>query len=132
MRSISAAFALISTGILAASCMSDRDAEEPNGVQQQGTSAQDAVERISAARCNYEQRCGHIGGSEEYKDRNHCMTSERQERKGDLANCEYGVSKSDLTECLDEIQNQDCKGVGMAVDVLERSFECTSGQLCLD
>jgi len=132
MKSISAAFVLISAGILAASCTSERDAEGPSGVQLQGTSAEDAVERIATARCNYEQRCGNIGGTAEYKDRGHCMTTERQDRKGDLADCEYGVSKTDLSECLDEIQNQDCGGVGMAVDVLERSVQCTSGQLCLD
>lgn len=133
MKKVCAIIALAAVGAVAASCASETGAEAPTNVQMRGTSVADASERIAVARCNFEQKCGNIGVNEEYKDRNHCLQDVRQERRVALSDdCEYGVSKSDLSDCLTEIGNQDCSGVGMAVDVLERSFECSSGELCLD
>lgn len=133
MKTFSALVALAAVCALGASCTSDSEVVGPDNVQMQGTSTEDAANRIAAARCNYEQKCGNVGSAKDFKDRNHCLQVQRTELRGDLdGDCQYGVSKSDLSDCLTEIGNQDCAGVGMAIDVIERSFECSSSQLCLD
>ncbi len=135
MKTFSALVVLGAAGILGASCTSDTEVEPgtARNAQMQGTSTADAAERIAAARCNYEQKCGNVGATADFKDRNHCLQVQRKDMRESLdGDCQYGVSKSDLSDCLTEVGNQDCAGVGMAIDVVERSFECSSSELCLD
>jgi hypothetical protein len=86
-----------------------------------------AVEDVSTARCDYQQRCNHIGPEARYADRDHCLNTMRSEARGDLGHCHNGVDRKDLRECLTQIANEDCSG---AFSRLEEYKDCHMDDLC--
>jgi hypothetical protein len=111
---------------LALSCQ--RKAPEPL-VPAAGTirAVERAVDDISVARCEYEQRCKRIGAEMRYSDRDHCMSVMRSEAQEDLNQCHAGVDQDDLRECLTQITNGDCGG---AFQQLEQYKACELDDLC--
>lgn len=86
-----------------------------------------AVADVSTARCDYEQRCNHIGPEMRYSSREHCMNAMSSEVRGDFNQCHAGVDQNDLRECLTQIANEDCKGL---FHQLEQYKECHMDDLC--
>lgn len=86
-----------------------------------------AVDEVSTARCDYEQRCNHVGPEMRYSDREHCMGVMRSDAQQKLNQCRAGVDRDDLRECLTEITNEDCSG---PFRQLERYKECNLDDLC--
>jgi hypothetical protein len=91
-----------------------------------------AIESISSARCDSEQRCGDIGPRATYMNRDHCMGVMRADGQDSLGECTLGIDRIDLLECVTQINNEDCGGAGGAIDRLERLAACRSGDLCVD
>jgi len=69
-----------------------------------------AIDDVSVARCDYEERCNHVGVDMRYADRKHCMNVMRYDAQQDLDQCRSGVDQDDLRECVTEIANEDCAG----------------------
>jgi hypothetical protein len=88
-----------------------------------------AVDDVSIARCDYEQRCSHIGPDMRYASRDHCMNVMRSQARGDFNQCHAGVDQKDLRECLTQIANEDCTG---ALRQFEEYKECHMDDLCKD
>jgi hypothetical protein len=72
--------------------------------------SEQAIDDVSMARCDYEQRCNHVGFEMRYADRKHCMNVMRYDAQQDLDQCRDGVNQDDLRECMMEIANEDCAG----------------------
>jgi len=87
-----------------------------------------AVEGIASARCDREQSCGHVGATQKYASRNHCMSVMRADAKDSLSDCRQGIDSKDLDQCLVDIRNEDC---GSVLDKLERWKSCHADDLCL-
>jgi hypothetical protein len=90
--------------------------------------AERAIESISAARCDHEQRCSAIGPTSEYMTREHCLNVMRADGFDELGVCRLGIDQDKLSGCLAEIANQTC---GAPFD-LPRIVACRSDELCLD
>jgi hypothetical protein len=88
-----------------------------------------AVAQITAARCAREQRCNNIGTDKKFDTSDECMTEIRKQWADDLnaRECPGGVVQKELSECLDEIRNEDC---GNPFDTLGRVTACREGDIC--
>jgi hypothetical protein len=88
-----------------------------------------AVNSMSEARCEYEQRCGNVGQDRTYSDKDHCLTRFKGDFQKELNawECPGGINRDELTECLTEIRNNDCNS---PFDSLERVIACRSSDLC--
>jgi hypothetical protein len=86
-----------------------------------------AVVDLATARCDYQQRCNHIGPESRYADRDHCLKVMRSEARSDLNHCHAGVDQNDLRECLTQIANEDCGGT---FSRLEEYKDCHLDDLC--
>jgi hypothetical protein len=89
---------------------------------------QEAVQTIADAQCDRAQRCKGIGPDAEYATRAHCLTRMRQTAQQTVGECNQGIDRSDLAQCVGEIENQDC---GVSFDGLETWVACQSDDLCL-
>jgi hypothetical protein len=133
MSSLLAVSIVIAT-LAASACRSDRDTRKgaPQPTAQPSTtagSATDAVEAITAARCERELRCRNIGPEEGYVSVAACESEIRSEWQDELnaTACGAGVAQKQLDECLEEVRNEDCVN---AIDTLERLGACRSNDLC--
>ena len=88
-----------------------------------------AVEDLSAARCDYEQRCNRIGSAARYADRDHCTNVMRAEARRELNQCRAGVDQDDLRECLTQIANEACSS---PFSRLEEYKDCHLDSVCVD
>lgn len=115
-------------GLLALSCQ--RNEPEPL-VPAAGTlrAIDQAIDDVSTARCDHEERCNRIGPEMRYSDREHCTNIMRSEAREDFNQCRAGVDQDDLRECLTQITNEDCNG---ALRRLEEYKECRLDDLCMD
>ena len=105
---------------------SDRD--HPPSPQAAGALA-GAVDRIAEARCAREQRCNNIGADEDYSSKEACLSEIRNGIRDELnaSDCPGGVDSSELSECVTEIQNEDCNN---PIDKLGRIAACRTSDIC--
>jgi hypothetical protein len=98
----------------------------PRGDTQRASAA---VNAISTARCEREQRCGHIGPQESYTSMEQCETQVRHEWAHELSGyeCPRGVQQAELTECVTEIRQEDCAN---PFDTLARATQCRQSDIC--
>lgn len=111
-----------------ASCSRERSPEPltPAAATTRGVSNE--VEQIAAARCDREQGCGHVGATQKYSNRDHCMNVMRADAKDSLSDCRQGIDSKDLDQCLVDIRHEDC---GSVMDKLETWKSCHADDLCL-
>lgn len=125
---------LLFAGATALSMGCDRK-EAPQRVEQEqvgarpsdGTSA--AVESITAARCDREQRCNNIGSGKKYDSRDSCVTNVRADWQGELSSleCPRGIEQTKLDACLDRLRTDGCAN---PVETLGRVAACRHAELC--
>jgi hypothetical protein len=89
---------------------------------------QEAVQTIAAAQCDRAQRCKQIGREAEYGSREHCLGVMGKTAQEAVGECNQGIDRDDLAQCLGEIKNQDC---GASFDGLQTWVACQSDDLCL-
>jgi hypothetical protein len=129
MRYVGATSILL-TGALFLGCERGYDAEPAlTPAARTSPAAERAIEAISAARCDHEQRCNSIGPTAQYMTREHCMNVMRADGYDELGVCRLGIDQQELQSCLTEIADEDC---GAPMDRLQRKVACRSGELCLD
>jgi len=88
-----------------------------------------ARESIAESRCEREQRCNNVGEAKKFSSTDDCLARIRADWKDDLnaRECPGGVNQAELSECLNEIRNENCES---PLDTLERVAACTSNQIC--
>jgi hypothetical protein len=88
-----------------------------------------AVERISAARCDREMRCGNVGAGKSYVSPEGCTTEVKGKTMNDLTTsaCPRGIDEMQLDKCLADIKGERCENV---LDALSRLANCRTGALC--
>jgi hypothetical protein len=103
------------------------ETREGMGVVPGGTSG--AVAAITSARCEREQRCGNVGSGEEFATSSDCIASVRSDWQEDLNayECEDGVDQTELSECVQEIRNEDCAN---PFDTIGRVVACRASDIC--
>ena len=88
-----------------------------------------AVSQITKARCAREARCGNFGPDKTYASDQDCSAKISEEWRDDLNayECPGGVVMKELSECLEEIKNEDC---AQPFDTLGRIVACRSTDIC--
>ena len=125
----------ISFGSVFAACASSEpEVMTPASRVAPRTTPMAAVEQIAAARCDHEASCNDVGATKEFQTRDHCLQVMRADAADDLIDddCPNGVGNKDLQECLGDIRNEDCGGVSVPFDKLEKMMSCRQDDLCLD
>jgi hypothetical protein len=89
-----------------------------------------SINEIVTARCDREQRCNNIGPDKTYATREACTSKLQGNTESDLnmKDCEHGVDRPKLHECLAKIHGEDC---GNPIDALSRVTACRTGALCI-
>jgi hypothetical protein len=88
-----------------------------------------ALDSIVLARCDREARCNNIGADRRYASRDACLSKIHSDWHDELnlTECPGGVDQNELSECLQEIRNEDCNN---PFEKLGRVAACRSGELC--
>src|SRR3990167_3906240 len=82
-----------------------------------------ALDKIVAARCDREMRCGNVGADKKFSDHNAC-NSEVKKQFADGINsedCPAGVDSKELEECLTDARKEDCNNT---FDTIGRVAAC--------
>ena len=90
----------------------------------------DAITRLTTARCEREAACNNIGPGKKHADRDACMREASQNSRGTLRadQCPQ-IDESKLTNCLNDIRNERC---GNPLDSLDTITSCTRGKICIE
>jgi len=135
IKKIFGATAALGIGFVLAACGRDEPAMSPAAGVEPRVSAVEAVDAITDARCNYEQKCGNIAASEEFQSRDHCLQvirADMNQELGEDEDCRNGVSQRNLQECLSELASKDCGGLSGVIDSMDTYMSCGSNSLCMD
>jgi hypothetical protein len=86
---------------------------------------------IASTRCEREMRCNNIGQGKRWATHSACVADIRASQADELnaQECPGGINAKELTECLQEIRNNDCNN---PLDNLGRIMACRSSDLCLN
>lgn len=88
-----------------------------------------AINKIVAARCDREMKCGNVGADKKFTDNSACVASVGKEFADDLnaEECPAGVDSKELDECLTEARNEDCAN---PFDTIGRVAACRTSDIC--
>jgi hypothetical protein len=71
-----------------------------------------AALKLALVRCSRRERCGLVGQSREFGDREQCVATLRQQAANELApECRHGVHENELEWCVNAIGTRDCAGL---------------------
>lgn len=124
--------ALATTAAVAVAC--NHEDAPPKAVTTTGAGVvanEDAVIRLTEARCARARACNNIGPKESYTDDAACKRENRHDLESELrpGECPRGIKEDKLSNCLQEIRNQKC---GNPFDSISKSVSCRTGLMCLD
>ena len=130
-------FSLTTTGLLVA-CGGANEGPAVTGTPVKETSATTSqrqadtavVDRLSAARCDQEQRCKNIGPDAKFASRQVCLDNIRGGIGNDLNSydCPRGLDRDSVDRCLAAIASEECSH---PFDTLSRQDKCRSSAICL-
>jgi hypothetical protein len=88
-----------------------------------------AVDSITLARCDREQRCNNIGDGKKYDSREACVTSVRSDWQSELSalECPNGIEQNKLDVCIEHLRTDGCAN---PVETLGRVAACRQAELC--
>lgn len=90
----------------------------------------DAIDRITAARCRHELGCNTVGAGTRWPDDAACRRETRQNMQADMQRSECHVVLTDKVQsCIDSIRNEAC---GSVLDAIGRVSACRKNNLCED
>jgi hypothetical protein len=88
----------------------------------------DAIARITAARCEREVACNNVGDGRKYADKASCEREVKQDTSSSLRASECGaVVSAEVDNCLSEVVGQKC---GDPFDAVSRLAACRQGKVC--
>ncbi len=123
---------LAATAALVIACNhDDAPARSANTTGAFATNNQDAVRRLTDARCERAKACNQLGANEKYADEAACKRENHHDLEADyrVGECPGGIREQKLNHCVQEIQNEKC---GNPFDKISRLATCRSGMLCID
>lgn len=90
---------------------------------------QQAISQLASARCARELKCGNVGADQKYGTQQDCINKLSAEKYDDLNadECRGGIDQKELSECLAEIQNENCDN---PLDTIGRLAACRESDLC--
>ena len=93
-------------------------------------SNENAIARIVAARCARESACNNVGADKGFTSGDVCSQKLKADMRDDLSakDCPRGIDQKELSECLDEIKNENCNN---PIDMIGRLAACRTSDLCL-
>ena len=93
-------------------------------------SSNDAVARVTSARCTREAGCNNVGSDRRFVDREACTRALRGDTEATLGEevCPHGIDGSRLATCLSELRREICDS---ALQSLDRLLSCRKVWLCL-
>jgi hypothetical protein len=123
---------LAATGCEKKTTPADRERGEmvPASGERTGVSEnRSAVDSITFARCEREQRCNNVGSGKKYDSRDACVTSVRSDWQSELNSleCPKGIDQSKLDVCLERLRTDGCAN---PVETLGRVAACRQAELC--
>jgi hypothetical protein len=91
----------------------------------------EALLRLTKARCEREVICGQIGRGGAFPDRGACERDLRGRANAELLGreCPRGIHEGHLEDCISEVRKETC---GNPRHTAERIDICADGQLCVD
>jgi hypothetical protein len=112
----------------------NHESSPPKGVTTTGAGIvgnEDAVRRLTEARCERAKACNQLGDKQKYKDEAACVREERHDLEADLrpGECPRGIKEEKLSNCVQEIKNEKC---GNPFDKISRLATCRTGTMCVD
>ena len=109
----------------------DAPAKSANTTGAFATGNQDAVKRLTEARCERAKACNQLGEKQKYADEAACKRESHHDLEADLRSgeCPGGIREQKLANCIQEIQNEKC---GNPFDKISRLTTCRTGALCID
>jgi hypothetical protein len=123
---------LIAIAVLGAAACSHHEAapEHAPGATAAAPQLSNAVDEISDARCDREQRCNNVGAGQTYADRSTCESKMHGATANDLntKDCPNGVDRTRLSDCLKQIQSEEC---GNPIASVSRWSACRTSNLCI-
>ena len=92
--------------------------------------ADDAVNQLTARRCERENDCNNVGAGKKFEDNAACEREVAHDLRSELrpAVCTYGVRGDRLDQCLQALRNEKC---GNPLDTVSRLTTCRTGRICL-
>jgi hypothetical protein len=109
----------------------DTPARSANTTGAYAVNNQEAVRKLTDARCERAKACNQLGEKEKYADEAACKRENRHDLESDyrVGECPGGVRENKLDHCLQEIRNEKC---GNPFDKISRLETCRTGALCID
>lgn len=92
-------------------------------------SNEDAVRRITDARCDRERACNNIGDGKQFANRAVCAKKLSRDAHDTVRSeeCPAGVNEANLSQCLADIRKERCDD---PVDAVEQLLSCRRAELC--
>lgn len=90
----------------------------------------DAVNLLTARRCDREIDCDNVGAGKRYDDRGGCEREIAHDLHAELhpSICPYGVREEQLNDCLEALRTDSC---GAPFDAMGRIAVCRAESLCV-
>jgi hypothetical protein len=106
------------------------DTTTVTGANVGAVSNESAIQRIVAARCAREAACNNVGADKRFTSGDVCSQKLKADMRDDLSakDCPRGIDQKELSECLDEIKNENCNN---PIDMIGRLAACRTSDLCL-
>ena len=94
-------------------------------------SSDEAVMRLTNARCDREVACENVGSERAFVDRDACARELGHDAYVNLGPrlCPGGVDDSKLATCLADVRTERCNN---PIDTIERLLSCRRRELCID
>jgi hypothetical protein len=94
-------------------------------------SSDEAVMRLTNARCDREVACNNVGSEGVFLDRDACARQLGHDAYASLQSqlCRGGIDDAKLATCLADVRNERCNN---ALDTIERVLSCRRRELCID
>jgi hypothetical protein len=129
---MSKAIALATVSVLSAlaACNREQGASSTSTTGAGILGNEDAVQRLTAQRCQREAECDAIGAGKSYEDYPTCERQISSALRAALTSeqCPYGVREDRMTECAREIRQERC---GPLTEPLMRLPACFTARLCV-
>ena len=90
----------------------------------------DAVNLLTARRCDHEIDCKNVGAGKRYDDRGGCERELAHDLQVELGPkvCAYGIREERLEACLTGLRGESCLN---PLDSLDRVATCSRSRLCI-
>ena len=111
-------------------CKNDRPTSITSTTGAGIVSTDDAVNHLTARRCDHEIDCKNVGAGKRYDDRGGCERDIAHALQTELGStvCSSGVREERLVACLEALRTETCAN---ALDTMNRIAPCRTTAICI-